>query len=72
MNQTKTIAALFDCDGVIIDTEPQYTIFWDGVGRKYLPEYENFGKIIKGQTLVQIYDRYFPVWKRNRPKSRTR
>ncbi|WP_462337962.1 HAD family hydrolase [Phocaeicola barnesiae] len=59
MNQTKTIAALFDCDGVIIDTEPQYTIFWDGVGRKYLPEYENFGKIIKGQTLVQIYDRYF-------------
>ena len=46
MNQTKTIAALFDCDGVIIDTEPQYTIFWDGVGRKYLPEYENFGNII--------------------------
>lgn len=59
MNQTKTIAALFDCDGVIIDTEPQYTIFWDEVGRKYLPEYEHFGKIIKGQTLVQIYDRYF-------------
>lgn len=59
MNQTKTIAALFDCDGVIIDTEPQYTVFWDEVGRKYVPEYENFGKIIKGQTLVQIYDRYF-------------
>ena len=36
MNQTKTIAALFDCDGVIIDTEPQYTILWDGVVRKYL------------------------------------
>ena len=59
MNQTMTVAALFDCDGVIIDTEPQYTIFWDEVGRKYLPEYENFGKIIKGQTLVQIYNRYF-------------
>lgn len=59
MDQTKKIAALFDCDGVIIDTEPQYTIFWDEVGRKYVPAYENFGKIIKGQTLVQIYDRYF-------------
>lgn len=59
MNQTKAIATLFDCDGVIIDTEPQYTVFWDEIGRKYVPEYENFGKIIKGQTLVQIYDRYF-------------
>lgn len=59
MNQTKTTAALFDCDGVIIDTESQYTIFWDEVGKKYLSGYDNFGKIIKGQTLVQIYDRYF-------------
>ena len=24
-----TIAALFDLDGVIIDAEPQYSIFWD-------------------------------------------
>lgn len=59
MDQTKKIAALFDCDGVIIDTESQYTVFWDEVGRKYVPAYENFGKMIKGQTLVQIYDRYF-------------
>ncbi|KAA4212679.1 HAD family phosphatase, partial [Bacteroides ovatus] len=28
MNTTKTIAALFDFDGVIIDTETQYTVFW--------------------------------------------
>ena len=32
---------------------------WNGVGKKYHPEYEEFGKIIKGQTLRQIYDRYF-------------
>ena len=59
MNQTKTIAALFDFDGVVMDTESQYSIFWNGVGKKYHPEYEEFGKIIKGQTLRQIYDRYF-------------
>ena len=31
-----TIAALFDLDGVIIDTEPQYSIFWDKTGAEYL------------------------------------
>lgn len=56
---TKCIAALFDFDGVVMDTESQYSIFWNEVGRKYHPEYEEFGRIIKGQTLRQIYDRYF-------------
>ena len=28
MDTTKTIAALFDFDGVIMDTETQYTVFW--------------------------------------------
>ena len=51
MNTTKTIAALFDFDGVIIDTETQYTVFWDEQGRKYLNE-EDFGRRIKGQTLT--------------------
>ena len=59
MDQAKTIAALFDFDGVVMDTESQYSIFWNGVGKKYHPEYEEFGKMIKGQTLRQIYDRYF-------------
>ena len=36
MNTTKTIAVLFDFDGVIMDTETQYTVFWDEQGRKYL------------------------------------
>lgn len=59
MDKTKPIAALFDFDGVVMDTEPQYTIYWDEIGKKYHPETENFGLIIKGQTLAQIYDRYF-------------
>ncbi|MGN1218670.1 MAG: HAD family phosphatase, partial [Phocaeicola sp.] len=49
MDKTKTIAALFDFDGVVMDTESQYTIYWNEVGRKYHPETENFGLIIKGQ-----------------------
>ena len=59
MDKTKCIAALFDFDGVVMDTELQYTVFWDAVGKKYHPEYEAFGKIIKGQTLSQIFSRYF-------------
>ena len=36
MDATKNIAALFDFDGVIMDTETQYTVFWNEQGRKYL------------------------------------
>ena len=59
MDKTKTIAALFDFDGVVMYTESQYTIYWNEVGRKYHPKTENFRLIIKGQTLAQIYDRHF-------------
>ena len=59
MNKEKTIAALFDFDGVVVDTEPQYTLFWDEKGNKYHPEIPNFGHHIKGQTLIQIYKQFF-------------
>ena len=49
---------LFDFDGVIADTESQYTIFWNKQGKDYLG-LENFGHTIKGQTIVQIFDKYF-------------
>ena len=52
-------AALFDLDGVVFDTETQYTIFWSMIGKEYHPEIEDFAHRIKGQTLVQIYDKYF-------------
>lgn len=58
MDTTKIIAALFDFDGVIMNTESQYTVFWNEQGKKYL-NIENFGPGIKGQTLTQIYDKYF-------------
>ena len=67
MNTTKTIAALFDFDGVIMDTETQYTVFWDEQGRKYLNE-KDFGRRIKGQTLTQIYEKYFSALPEARQK----
>lgn len=50
--------ALFDFDGVIADTETQYTVFWDRMGLEYLG-LEDFGRRIKGQTLGQIFDGHF-------------
>lgn len=58
MDATKNIAVLFDFDGVIMDTETQYTVFWNEQGRKYLGQ-DDFGRNIKGQTLLQIYEKYF-------------
>lgn len=59
MEKNKLVAALFDFDGVVMDTESQYTIFWGMIGRDYHPDIENFELKIKGSTLTQIYDRYF-------------
>ena len=51
--------ALFDLDGVILDTEGSYTAFWDDYGSRHFSE-KNFGLKIKGQTLVKILGDYFP------------
>ena len=51
--------ALFDLDGVILDTEGSYTAFWDDYGSHHFSE-KDFGLKIKGQTLVKILDDYFP------------
>lgn len=59
MKESKMMAALFDFDGVVIDTEDQYSTFWEEQGRKYHPEISGFAHVIKGQTLVHIYETYF-------------
>jgi len=53
------IAFLFDLDGVIIDTEPQYDIFWRKTAEKYQLGIENFEKVIKGTILPNILSNYF-------------
>ena len=51
--------ALFDLDGVILDTAGSYTAFWDDYGSRHFSE-KDFGLKIKGQTLVKILGDYFP------------
>ena len=53
-------AVLFDLDGVIVDTEGQYSLFWKQIGEEYMPGVPDFALAIKGRTLTQIYDTYFP------------
>ena len=52
-------AALFDLDGVVFDTEPQYSVFWGSMCRLYHPEHPGLENEIKGQTLMQIFDRWW-------------
>ena len=59
MDQKAFKAALFDLDGVVFDTEPQYTVFWGAICRQYHPEHPGLEHEIKGSTLTQIYDRWF-------------
>lgn len=58
MNQ-ELKAALFDLDGVVFDTEPQYTIFWGQQCREFHPERPGLEHEIKGSTLDQIYNKWF-------------
>lgn len=57
--QPKIQTALFDLDGVILDTESQYTVLWNDIGSEYLGD-SNFAHKIKGQTLPSIFSKYFP------------
>ena len=52
--------ALFDFDGTLVDTEGQYTQFWGRMARTYRPDIPQLEYLIKGTTLTQIFDRYFP------------
>lgn len=53
-------AALFDLDGVLIDSEGIYTKFWHDIDRKYPTGVERFEYVIKGNTLNNILNTYFP------------
>ena len=52
-------AALFDLDGVIVDTESIYTDFWDDIDRRYPTGVDDFARVIKGNTLARILETYF-------------
>lgn len=50
---------LFDLDGVVIDSEPIYDIFWKDVAIRYNIGIKDFHKLIKGTTMPNILDKYF-------------
>ncbi len=52
----KVKAMLFDLDGVIFDTERQYSVFWGEQCRIFHPEDPLLEQKIKGQTLTQILE----------------
>ncbi len=53
-------AALFDLDGVLIDSETLYTEFWSEVGKYHHLPSPTFAYDIKGTTLSEILQTYFP------------
>lgn len=58
MNREK-IGFLFDLDGVLIDSETEYTRIWQTIDSIYPTGVENFAIKIKGQTLPEILHTYF-------------
>ena len=47
-------AVLFDLDGVLLDSEGQYSIFWDSMDKEYPTGVPDFARFIKGFHLTRI------------------
>ncbi len=47
-------------DGVLVDTEGIYTEFWSDMDRRFPTGVAGFAQVIKGSTLTNILDAYFP------------
>lgn len=60
MEKTKNIGCLFDLDGVLIDSERMYTKIWEAIEEQWPTGIEKFSYKIKGTTLEDILDNYFP------------
>ncbi len=54
----KKIGVLFDLDGVLVDSEGEYSKFWGGMGRRYGVGGESFAADIKGTTLGEILNAF--------------
>lgn len=54
------IGFLFDLDGVLIDSESEYSRIWTILNKEFPTGIESFDKVIKGCTLDKILNDYFP------------
>lgn len=55
----KSFAFLFDLDGVLIDSEKEYTGIWARINHEFPTGIDNFEVVIKGTTLKQILEKYY-------------
>lgn len=56
--KTKKCGVLFDLDGVLLDSEGGYSIFWGAMEKEYHTGVPDFARFIKGFHLTRILD-YF-------------
>jgi HAD superfamily hydrolase (TIGR01509 family) len=56
----ENVGFLFDLDGVLIDSEKEYTKIWEAIDVEYPTNVSHFAQVIKGTTLPDILNRYFP------------
>lgn len=57
----RKVGALFDLDGVLLDSEGIYSQFWDAVEQQYPTHVPNFSTVIKGSNLHDILHGYYPI-----------
>ncbi len=60
MEKKNDIGCLFDLDGVLVDSERIYTKIWEAIECQWPTGIENFAYKIKGTTLEDILEKYFP------------
>ena len=51
---------LFDLDGVLIDSEREYTRIWERINKEFPTDVPNLAERIKGTTLENILKTYYP------------
>lgn len=59
MSDSVNIAFLFDLDGVLIDSEEEYSRIWSTIEKEFPTGVDDFTVKIKGTTLENILDTYF-------------
>lgn len=67
MSTTNNIGFLFDLDGVLIDSEKEYSRIWAQVNSEYPSGTRSLESVIKGCTLDKILDDHYPdPWTRDK------
>lgn len=60
LDNDRIVGFLFDLDGVLIDSETQYSKIWAQINQEFPTGVENLEIIIKGTTLPKILNDYYP------------